>query len=342
MSDTPEWSSPDARPERETPPPAPPPQQYYGQYQPPRQAFKPGIIPLRPLGVGEILDGAITTMRRYPKAVLGVSAIVVAVTQLLSLVIIWPMIDDLNRFAAIDPNTATPQQQQDMALDVLSSGLISGTVGLVVTLIGQVFLSGYITVIVGRAVLGQPITFGEAWAEFRPRLLRLLGATILYGLIIAAGVLLAVVLGVFASFFLSFLVIPLIVWLAVMFSLVTPALVLERGTVGESFGRSRLLVDGVWWRTFGILLLAAFLASVIGNIIGIPFNLGTLDINALLEGRPQVMTFGALLLATIGGAIAGTITQPFRAAVTVLLYVDRRMRREGMDIELARAAGGQV
>ena len=30
---------------------------------------------------------------------------------------------------------------------------------------------------------------------------------------------------------------------------------------------------------------------------------------------------------------------PFSAGVTSLLYIDRRMRREGLDLELTRAAG---
>jgi hypothetical protein len=41
----------------------------------------------------------------------------------------------------------------------------------------------------------------------------------------------------------------------------------------------------------------------------------------------------------VGSVIAQTITTPFIALVTVLVYIDQRMRKEGMDIELARAAG---
>ena len=37
--------------------------------------MRPGIIPLRPLGLGDILDGAIKLIRFNPKAVLGLSAI---------------------------------------------------------------------------------------------------------------------------------------------------------------------------------------------------------------------------------------------------------------------------
>jgi len=46
----------------------------YGQgYQPPGP--EPGGIPLRPLGVGEILSGAFTSIRQNPAATLGLSAV---------------------------------------------------------------------------------------------------------------------------------------------------------------------------------------------------------------------------------------------------------------------------
>ena len=42
----------------------------------------------------------------------------------------------------------------------------------------------------------------------------------------------------------------------------------------------------------------------------------------------------------IGTIAAGTVTRPISAAVTVLLYVDMRMRKEGLDLALRTAAGG--
>jgi len=41
-------------------------------------------------------------------------------------------------------------------------------------------------------------------------------------------------------------------------------------------------------------------------------------------------------IATIGGILAGALTYPFTASVGTLLYVDMRMRKEGLDIELMR------
>ena len=44
-------------------------------------APKPGVIPLRPLGVGEILDGAISYIRANPGVTLGLSAVVITLTS---------------------------------------------------------------------------------------------------------------------------------------------------------------------------------------------------------------------------------------------------------------------
>ncbi|MCW7990815.1 membrane protein, partial [Streptomyces platensis subsp. clarensis] len=52
-----------------------------GAWAPTPQAAKPGVIPLRPLAVGEILDGAVTTMRAHWRTVLGISLIVAVVSQ---------------------------------------------------------------------------------------------------------------------------------------------------------------------------------------------------------------------------------------------------------------------
>ena len=74
---------------------------------PPPQAPKPGVIPLRPLGVAELLDGAITAIRRYPKAILLPSFVVAlgvgAFGYLINLATIG-YISDLNN---LDPMTAT-------------------------------------------------------------------------------------------------------------------------------------------------------------------------------------------------------------------------------------------
>ena len=108
-----------------------------------------------------------------------------------------------------------------------------------------------------------------------------------------------------------------------------------------SLRRSRALVRGAWWRTFGILLLVNLIAQVIAGILGVPFTVLTLLVRL---GRPatgpRTSTRSLPLLVTaLGTIVASAVTWPFTAVSTALLYVDRRMRREALDLELARAAG---
>ncbi|MET9264085.1 hypothetical protein [Amycolatopsis sp. NPDC004079] len=288
---------------------------------------KPGVIALRPLNVGDILDGAITAIRRYPLLILGVAAVVAVISAGLNLVASLWLVPDFNRVAQLGP-AATQQQQLDAAYSLLGSALTALLPTLVISMLAQTFLTGFLTVVMGKAVLGRPVDFGSAMREAAPRLLPLLAVTILYTLATIVA----------AAFCLLPAVLPYVFW-----SLTGPALVLERGTIGQAFTRSRQLVSGMFWRVFGILLLAGVIGWIISAIISIPFSVGSGAFSGLFDPQatlPKVTT-GGLVLQSVGKVIAETIIMPFTALVTVVLYIDQRMRREGMDIELARAAGIQ-
>jgi hypothetical protein len=291
----------------------------------PQGLGKPGVIALRPLNIGDILDGAITAIRKYPLLILGVSAVVAVVSALLNLGASLWLLPDLQQVASLDPNTVTQQEAVDQLQSLLGSTSIVLGVTLVITLLTQTFLSGFLTVVMGKAVLGKPVGFADAMKELKTRFAPLLGVTVLYALAVLGGAILCLIPAI-----------PVYVF----FALASPALILERARVGQAFGRSRKLVGGSFWRVFGILLLAAVISWAIGFVIGIPFNLGSGAFSNLFStGDIPAVSFGALLLQSVGTVIAQTITTPFIALVTVLVYIDQRMRKEGMDIELARAAG---
>ncbi len=312
----------------------------YGPPMPPVPAGQqagdqPGVIPLRPLTVGEILNGAVSTMRRNPGLMLGVAAVVVTITQLVGLAVSYQLLEDVSR-AVEDGGTLTTTELGSL----LGNTLAVAGIAMVLALVSRVFLAGFFTQVVATAVVGRRASFGEVWVRVRPRLLPLLGLTLVYPAVaIAAGLVLvlvglavpalAVILGI-ACFFVG-------IWLLVLFSLATPALVLENVGVGTAFGRSRRLVDGSWWRIFGITLLGWLIAIVVTWVITLPFEAaggGGFSMTA----APDTLTAGYLVLSTIGGIVASTIIEPFVAAITVLLYTDQRIRREGMATELAAAA----
>lgn len=303
------------------------------------QSPKPGVIPLRPLGVGEILDGAFSTVRRHWRTTLGISLGLAVVQQTIVVLIQWQ--------AYQNPDSVLP--------------VVSALAQVPLTLLIGVVATALLTMVVSRAILGRSVTVGEAWRDSRPRVLQLLGLTLLnalimlgiilvsaaplIGYVIASRpdpnpglvVLLAMVLGagVLAAF-----------WVTVQLSLAAPALMLEKQGIRAAFSRSRRLVRGSWWRVFFISALGSVLITIIAGIIEIPFSLVGVVMagdellgDSLTTGLDPALPLGALMVIAVGGVLGGAVTIPAGAAINVLIYVDQRIRREALDIELTRAAG---
>ncbi|MGW0288022.1 DUF7544 domain-containing protein [Streptomyces sp. NPDC003236] len=321
----------------------------------PPPAAKPGVIPLRPLGVGEILDGAVSTMRTYWRTVLGISLTVAVVTQL-GLILLQGLL--LNDNETTD-TLSDPRSSGSEILRALGTVMAGTSVVVVISVIGSIVATALLTTVTSRAVLGKPVSAGEAWRDARPQVPGLFGLLLLLGLISVglmlggalpgilvlalggnegAGVAL-LVLGMLAALVVA-------IWLTVRFSLASPALMLERQGIVKSMSRSAKLVRGSWWRVVGIQSLAGLIANIVSSLVVIPFSLLAGAVGG--DGMATFFTAGAqnagwtfLIISGIGSVIGAMITLPISAGVTVLLYIDQRIRREALDLELARAAGVQ-
>ncbi len=211
----------------------------------------------------------------------------------------------------------------------------------------QAVLAGLLAPVIAREAGGQQISAADAWRAAAPRLPSVLAATLLalvagLGPLLALGLILliAFVAGAPAVTFVAiglpgfFAAGLLSIWFSVMFSLVTPVVVLERVRPGAALARSWRLVWHSFWRVFGILLLASIIVSVAAAILQLPFSF----LSTLFGGSAGFSA--GTVIAVIGTIAAGTVTRPIGAAVTVLLYVDMRMRKEGLDLALRTASGG--
>ncbi|GGU64476.1 DUF7544 domain-containing protein [Streptomyces lavendofoliae] len=310
---------------------------------------KPGVIPLRPLGVGEILDGAVSTLRAHWRTVLGITLTVSVITQIGDILFQRYLVPAPPRLSA-DP---TPEEALQQSVASLKSSLISLGPTTLITLIGTFVTTALLTIVISRAVLGRPVTLSDAWREARPRLPQLLGLTLLLPALSAAVMAIGLLPGLLlddspADVLLTALggiaALVVIVWLLVRFSLSYSALMLERQGVFASLKRSAKLVQGAWWRIFGILTLTMLLMFIISMIIAIPFTIIAFAVDGdglggLLTGTAPEFGWAFLIITGIGAIIAASITYPISSGVSVLLYVDQRIRREALDLELARAAG---
>lgn len=355
------WSPTQPPPEQWSPPSipgtgpgAPPPAAGWGGgpqgpgWRQPPLAAKPGVIPLRPLGVGEILDGAVSTMRAHWRTVLGITLTVSVIAQI-AIILVERFL--LPEPAQIDPN-ATGTEALRQAADSAQSTVFNSVPSMLITMIATLITTSVLTVVISRSVLGRPVTLSDAWTEARPRLPQLLGLTLLVALIsaaiMAAGLLPGMLTGsaagaglVLIGFMAAFVV---VIWLMVRFCLASPALMLERQSIITSMRRSAKLVRGAWWRTFGILALTGLLTLIVAVVIAIPFGVIAMVVDG--DGIGSALTNGSadfgwpfLIVSGIGQVIITTITYPLSAGVMALLYIDQRIRREALDLELARAAG---
>jgi hypothetical protein len=305
------WVSPggsaDAAP---LPPPPRPPERAAEE-----PVYRPTVrgIPLRPLGVGDVLDGTFTTIRRNPRATIGLAAVLITVQQAL---IVGAQV------ATGDLPTLT-----GFAGDTVSLDLVGGFGGIIGTLLSAVVgavLTGMLVVVVSEDVLGRRVTAGQVWTRVRPRLGALLVAAAIAGILPYVG--------------LVFLVVPgVILWGA--WALTTPALVLEGLGPFRALRRSWELAWPAFPRVWSVRTLSELLALLMQYLVAVPFAVGgTLVAFALGADEGGDLPVIALVVVVLGGIAAGTLTAPFLAGVLALLYVDRRMRAEGLDLVLRRQA----
>lgn len=313
-------------------------------------APKPGLVPLRPLGLGEILDGAFTAIRWNPKTILTSSAAVATISAVLIALVSYVVERRILTSVHVSGSSTTVNTAAVVALVAL------GGLTAVVVVCAHLILTGLLTVTIGQGVLGRKETLASAWRAARPRIWRLIamlllatvflaggwllgiGLSVLVGVLIgagahlpAAGILVGVICGLTAW---VFAVIVLVRW-----SVAIPVVMLERVGPLKSLGRSWRLVRRSSWRIFGILLLTEVIVSTANEIINVPFALASGGLSAFSTQAQQV-NVGGLFLTAVGQIIASTLTAPLLAGVIVLLYADLRMRREGMDITLQAAAAG--
>lgn len=336
-----------------TPPPGSGGYGPYGGYPPYGRptAPKPGIVPLRPLTVGEILDGAFSAIKWNPKTVLGSSAIVAAAVAVVTAVVTLVLQRDVFT-GVVYPSSGVTLTSAQLGKYL---GLIFATLGVTLALafVARTILTGILTVAIGQGVLGRKETLHGAWRATRPGLWRLVGTISLKYLLLFGGLILAIVvlvgvgvgLGVGAHAAPAGILVGVlggtaaIVFFAIVtvrWSLAIPITMLEHTRPLKSLGRSWRLVKGSWWRILGISLLTSIIVGIAGGVIQVPFNLAAGGGSLLSTQHPGSMT--ATIVIAIGGIIAQTVTSPMTAGVTVLLYADMRMRREGLDIALQAAA----
>ena len=317
----------------------------------------PGGVPLRPLALGDIFNGAITLARRNPAATFGLTAIVMTIYGVAAALLQRLYTTGFANFReTFQPGQQPTQQQVDNLVSSLVGEALPAVLALaVLALIAHAVLTGLLSAVIGRGILGHKVAMAQAWRAGRVG--AVVGATVLLFLIgiaipvpvvaivVVAALLhaapVAIIVGVVGG--LGTVVFEVLV--VTRLSLTLPAVVLERVSPRMAIRRSWQLSQGSFWRLFGILWLTAIVVGIAGYVVTIPFfvfEVAVLGASGGLLTASASTSVAVLVASAVGSVISATVTRPFSAGVSVLLYADLRMRREGLDLMLRDAAQKQA
>lgn len=278
MTDQPRWEAPDAQAD--------------AHGTPTGSGERP--LPLRQMGIGEMIDAAVKLYRRDFLALIGIVAIVLVPVTFAQVWVTQMM---------LGPAATVPTEEA--AIQLLVVGLIFFAVQF---LIVQPFLVAAVARAAADAYQGEDVSIERTYRYALSRLPAILWITVLTTVVTLIGFILLIIPGIIAF---------------VRLALTPPVLVVEdvRGT--KALRRSWNLTKGNFWRLLALLLLSTLIATVGVLIITIPT-----EVVALMLGP------GGWPVSALGTTLATVLITPFSMLIIVLFYFDMRIRKEGFDIEV--------
>jgi hypothetical protein len=327
------------------PPPVPPPSSHAPLAPPPGSpptwgsaaptAPGPGrLLPLRPLTVGDVLDGSFRVLRATFATVALVVLVVQGPYQLASSLVLFTTLPELLDPVAMERLFTEGSFEVDLAVRALAYGGGAMIAGLLV----QVLVGGALAWVALRTDRGEDATVGAAIRASFGVSGATMGGTVLVGFV-GFGVLLALASVVGLAFAIA---VPLgvLVLLAAIpagvvlgaaafggFYLVLPIAVAEERGPWRTFQRALWVVRRRFWRVVGLMLLLVLVIAAIS--FGFSLALGFLS---ELAGPWRWVVEGVTATAT------AILTVPIATFAALLLYLDARVRLEGYDLEV-RARG---
>jgi hypothetical protein len=269
------------------------------------RVLRPGVPRLRPMTVSDVLDGAFAILKAAPATIIAFTAVFAVPVQVLGA---WLQRDLLGGQSLFDAMST------DASLAGVEQSSSSTTWAQMVLFFGPalalVFVAAGLVRLVGAWQSGGDLTLGELLKGSLPVAWPLLASWALVHL--AEG------LGSFLCGFGSLAAMT-------MFLVTAPVIGAERLGPIEAMRRSARLVGRRFWPVMGLALLSGIVAGLFGYAIGL-----VPQVLALLVGTGG---YGWLLTAA-ASVMTSLITMPVVAGATVLIYLDLRVRTEGLDLEL--------
>ena len=274
---------------------------------------QPGWYPLRPLGIGELIGSGLRVAVRHLAVLAPIALLISLVTSAANLLVLAGN-GSLRSYANGDltrlPVGGSTAQTDEFVRNFYSQIFPALAVSLVLGLMLNPMLAGVATPFAAQAATTRTGTNAAGLARLRSRAPVLLAVGVLVGLATAVGFVLVIVPGIIVGLVL----LP-----------AGPVAAMERLSVGDTLRRAATLSKGFKGRLFGVQLL-------IGLIVGV-ISLAVTSVLGQVVGGDDPVT--RLVLNQVLAAVVAAVLTPWSSAVTAMLYIDIRMRREGLAQALA-------
>lgn len=296
---------------------------------------------LRPMTLADVLDGTFRLIKDHWRAYLLAVGGVLVPLSLLSNILIAAVAPE---FIAPDVATLFDPEQLEAGEPLFDSELVIA--GLVAGAVGFLFTTpiswSVATTVAGAGVRGETAEPGPAirtglrrWpsvlAVIVLQALAYLAAAVVVGLLTASAVATVGGAGGLVVLPLLLLWIVFVAWLYTRWALSVPVAVLEQAGPLRALRRSWSLTNTRFWWLLGTLVLTLVMATIVGSIASTPLQLVAL--------APGLSTFLAALVVSLGSVVSGLVSTPVTVNALTLLYTDRRVRREGVDLVPGGFAG---
>jgi hypothetical protein len=276
-------------------------------------------VRLRVMPLGELLDETFKLYRRHFTVIAGVALVIILPNLILSLISGSYRANPISYLQSVAQNINNPDELtriQARQQEYTSSPLYLLSFPIAALLVP--FSVGAMYRAATSLAAGNLETIGSVLLGTLRRYFAVWGVVILGALVFVGAI--------------AIVTIPVVLWVAIRWSVALPALFAEGIGPVKALGRSWNLVRDNWWRTVGILIIVTIMVSLIQTALAFLFG----GVAAVVPGLSDDLRAGVVTtVTTLVDALVGAITP---IAIT-MLYLDLRVRKEGLDLDqLARQA----
>ncbi len=258
-------------------------------------------VPLRPLTFTDVLDGSFGVLKARPATVALLALIVVVPVQILNTTVQGDVV------AAVSP-IAGPLWQDGNENDPVAAAIAWVSWSFALLLLGAA-----LSRLMSAWYADGELTAGAVLRDLRPHAPALVGAWLVA---LAAKVASLATLGIGTPF------------VAALFVMIGPVIAVERVGAGAAIRRSISLARRrIWFVALMIIGVALTEALLQVALTGLPWMVA----DAFLPEAPAAWVVAAAAVA------ARIVTATAAAAAPALIYLDARVRAEGLDLQLATA-----